>query len=364
MMTPPNPEMLTHSQKLIQIIAKTITQKGAISFADYMQMTLYYPGLGYYSAGTTKFGREGDFITAPELSPLFSYTLANYIASTFKTLPKENNLLEFGAGSGTMAADILIRLGNLGSLPTRYFILEVSADLRARQATTIQQKCPELMPLVSWLDTLPTKFDGIMLANEVLDAMPVHLCYWNNNLLQERYVDWQNNSFCWIDKPLSTPQLHDYLQPYLSDLEGPYLLEVNLASEAWLQSLATCQRTGELLLVDYGFSDTIFYHPQRYMGTLMCHYQHTAHDNPFWWPGLQDITTHVNFSGLGRTAVAAGFIVEEYDTQANFLLKHGLLSLAEHEDIATQYTLGQALKQLLLPTEMGELFKVMRLRKK
>lgn len=363
-MIPPSPEILTHSQKLTQIIGKTITQTHPITFADYMQMALYYPGLGYYSTGTTKFGRKGDFITAPELTSLFSYTLANYIAETFSAAAAaKKNLLEFGAGSGTMAADILIHLNALDCLPLQYLILEVSADLRSRQKTTIEQKCPELASIVCWLDTLPTAFDGIILANEVIDAMPVHVCLWNNDMLTERYVDWQQGEFCWSDNILSTPLLGDYLQPYLADLPQPYILEVNLACEAWLNSLAQCQRNGEVLLIDYGFTDTAFYHPQRSMGTLMCHYQHTAHDNPFLWPGLQDITTHVNFSSLGKSAVAAGFAVEEYDTQANFLLKHGLLSLAESTDIAAQYTMGQALKQLLLPTEMGELFKVMRLKK-
>ncbi|MBY0545047.1 MAG: SAM-dependent methyltransferase [Gammaproteobacteria bacterium] len=358
----PSPAMLANSHQLTNIIAEKIIAQGPISFADYMQMALYYPGLGYYSAGNQKFGPAGDFITAPELSSLFSHTLAHYITERFATL-EHQNILEFGAGSGIMAADILLHLAELNQLPEHYYILDLSADLRERQALTLQQKCPELSHHVIWLDRLPEHFSGIILANEVIDAMPVHLFHWHDNQLHERMVNRQNGEFCWKDAPLSAERLATYLAPYLPKLPQPYISEVNLACEAWLQSLSDCIDQAEVLIIDYGFPDTIFYHPQRNTGTLMCHYRHLAHGDPFLWPGLQDITAHVNFSSLAQTAVNVGFSVEEYDTQANFLVHHGILHLAERDDIGEQYILGQALKRLLLPTEMGELFQVLRLRK-
>lgn len=358
----PTEEMLKHSQHLSTIIRDKIAINGPITFAEFMNLALYYPGLGYYSAGSHKLGKAGDFITAPELSPLFSFTVANYVASILPTLP-EKNILEFGAGSGKMAAAILLRLETLNCLPDHYYILDVSADLRERQAATIKHYCPHLLDRVKWLDHLPQQFTGVMLANEVLDAMPVHIFTWQNNTLLERYVDWQNDQFCWHEQTPSTPALTQYLQNYLQALPQPYLSEVNLAANHWIEALATCLQQGELLLIDYGFADPEFYHPQRNTGTLMCHYQHRAHSDPFLWPGLQDITTHVNFSQVADAAVKTGLTVEEYDNQANFLMKYGILDMAQHENVADQYEAAQALKQLLLPTEMGELFKIMRLRK-
>lgn len=358
----PTDEMLAHSEQLSNIIRKKIADSGPISFAEFMSLALYYPGFGYYSAGMAKLGRDGDFITAPELSPLFSFTLANYVASVLPTLNKKN-LFEFGAGSGKMAAAILLRLEELNCLPEYYYILDLSADLRERQASTIKALCPQLLSRVVWLDKLPTHFTGIILANEVLDAMPVHIFHWHDKTLYERYIDWQNEQFWWIDKLPTTMALRAYLQSYLFDLPPSYISEANLAANEWVKALADCMESGEILLIDYGFTDPEFYHPQRNTGTLMCHYQHRAHSDPLLWPGLQDITTHVNFSQIGKAAVAAGFTVEEYDSQANFLVKYGLLELAQHDDIVDQYQAAQALKQLLLPTEMGELFKVMRLKK-
>jgi SAM-dependent MidA family methyltransferase len=358
----PTEEMLAHSQHLSNIIRDKIKASGPISFAEFMNLALYYPGLGYYSAGAHKLGKEGDFITAPELSPLFSFTIANYIASVLPSL-SEKNLFEFGAGSGKMAAAILLRLDELNSLPDHYYILDLSADLRERQAATIEALCPQFIDRVIWLDNLPDKFTGMILANEVLDAMPVHVFNWHDNVLYERYVDWQHDQFWWVDKIPETMALRAYLQPYIFTLSQPYISEINLAANDWIKTLGACLQSGEVLLIDYGFTDPEFYHPQRNMGTLMCHYQHHAHSDPFLWPGLQDITTHVNFSQIANAAVAAGFTVEEYDSQANFLMKYGILDMAQHDDLVDQYEAAQALKQLLLPTEMGELFKVMRLRK-
>lgn len=360
----PSIAMQEHSSALFEAITQIIKQKGPITFAEYMQLALYMPGLGYYSAGNRKFGPGGDFITAPEMSPLFSYTLANYIAETGINYSQQN-ILEFGAGSGTMAAHILLRLQALNRLPEHYYILELSADLRARQKATLLSLAPTLYERVIWLDQFPAVFYGIILANEVLDAMPVHIFHYNHQYVYERYVDIdaKNGQFIWKDAEPSTPELNHYLQPYLADLPDDYISEVNLASLAWLRSLAAFLMQGEILLIDYGFTDPAFYHPQRQRGTLMCHYQHHAHDDPFFLPGLQDITSHIHFTPLMKVASDNGLTIVDYTSQANFLLQFGLLTLAESQTGIEQYKTAQALKQLLLPSEMGELFKVLRLKK-
>ena len=362
----PEPDSVAqaHSLQLIEVIKERMTQQGgALSFHDFMQLALHAPGLGYYSAGSRKLGKDGDFITAPETSPLFSRCLARAIQPVLQSLP-QRHVLEVGAGSGVMAAGVLNELAALNCKPDSYTILEVSADLKQRQTETLQLHTP----LVNWRDSLPDNFTGIVLANELLDAMPVHRVVWAQGKLQECYVAWQEDRFVWQAGPLSDPRLlprFDEIINRLGDLPDRYLTEVNLAAEDWIYTLGTNMQQGLLLFIDYGFAQHEFYHPQRTQGTLMCHYRHRAHADPLILVGLQDITAHIDFTAMADSALAADMNVAGYTTQAHFLLGSGLTDLvAQIEgDAAQQLELANQVKRLTLPQEMGELFKVMALTK-
>ena len=353
-----------HSLQLVELIRQQIhTAGGAISFHAFMQLALHAPGLGYYSAGSRKFGAEGDFITAPETSPLFARCLARAIQPVLASLPQAQ-LLEVGAGSGRMAAGILQELARLHSSPERYTILELSADLKQRQAETLQP----YVERVTWLDNLPNNFSGIVLANELLDAMPVHRVAWQQGELCECYVAWQEDRFVWQLGPLSEPRLaarFETILAQLGDLPDGYVTEINLAAEDWIKTVGQQLHQGMLLLIDYGFARHEFYHPQRQQGTLMCHYRHRAHDDPLILVGLQDITAHVDFTAMADSALAAGLQVAGYTTQAHFLLGSGLTELVQQSDSdpIQQLELANQIKRLTLPQEMGELFKVMALTK-
>ena len=358
----PDSAAQAHSLQLISLIKERITEQGgAISFHDYMQLALHAPGLGYYSAGSRKLGKEGDFITAPETSPLFSRCLARAIQPLLETLP-QRNVFEVGAGSGVMAAGVLDELAALNSAPQSYTILELSADLKQRQRETLKRHAS----LVNWQDSLPENFTGIVLANELLDAMPVHRVVWAQGKLQEYYVAWKDGRFVWQTGELSNPRLQtrfDEIISRLGELPDGYVTEINLAAEDWINTMATNLQQGMLLLIDYGFARHEFYHPQRVHGTLMCHYRHRAHDNPLILVGLQDITAHVDFTAIADSALAANMQVGGYTTQAHFLLGSGLTELlAESEgDAVQQLEMANQVKRLTLPQEMGELFKVMAL---
>ncbi len=356
---------LAHSNKLLQFIKQEIQQQnGAISFARFMELALYAPGLGYYSAGAQKLGGAGDFVTAPEISPLFARCIARQCEQVLATL-KGGDILELGAGSGRMAADILLELEHLKALPAHYFILEVSADLRQRQQQLLQQLIPHLYTRIHWLSALPVKpLQGVIVANEVLDAMPVQHFRVENNVIAELGVAWENEQLTLkkladIDPVLlqAVARLRD--ESFKETLS--YQSEINLLLPGWLQSLSDCLATGLLLLIDYGFPQAEYYHPDRCMGTLMCHYRHYAHTDPFWLPGLQDITAHVDFTAVAEAAHTAGLTVNGYATQAAFLLSCGLLTLAQTTERIEQLKLSQQAQKLTAPHEMGELFKVLAL---
>ncbi len=361
--TPP-PEALEHSQRLQALIVEDIASNGGhIGFDRFMELALYAPGLGYYSAGSRKFGEAGDFITAPELSTLFSRCLANQCAEVLQRIG--GDILEFGAGSGVMAADILVELERLNALPEHYYILEVSADLRQRQQQTIEAKVPQLAAKVSWLDALPQAgFCGVVLANEVLDAMPVHRFRIHEGEPHELHVVWDGQAFS-LREGAADVALHAQLKHLQSEFalyEG-YTSEINLRAEEWVRSLGTFLKQGVALLIDYGFPRHEFYHAQRSEGTLMCHYRHRAHSDALQLVGLQDITTHVDFTAIGEAALDAGLVVRGYTNQAAFLIANGLtelLSEAEGE-MKQQLTFSAQVKRLTMPGEMGELFKVMAL---
>lgn len=366
----PQPDMhaIEHSQRLSRLIQAEIQQHlGFISFARFMELALYAPGLGYYSAGTHKFGKGGDFITAPELSPLFAKCLARQCQQVLSTL-KTGDILEFGAGSGVLAKDLLLELEQLNSLPTHYFILETSADLRTRQATLLQQHCPHLLSRIIWLDALPSEpITGIILANEVMDALPTHCFQLQDSVLHERCVTWENEHFAWkLTKP-TTPELDAAFARIQTEceIENGYGSEINLLHSPWIHSLAHTLKQGLILLLDYGYSTREYYRPDRNQGTLMCYYQHHKHSDPFFAVGLQDITAHVDFTQIAESGLAAGLTLAGYTTQAGFLLGCGLTGIADAADLSEteRFQQNQAIKTLTLPSQMGETIKVMGLTK-
>lgn len=360
---PPTPEALAHSQRLGTLIAQDIIRQGGwIPFSRYMELALYAPGLGYYTAGAQKFGAAGDFITAPELSSLFGRTLARQVAQIMRH--SAPYILELGAGSGKLALDLLGELERMGMLPERYLILEISADLRSRQHALLQQTLPHLLPRVQWLDSLPDQFRGAVIGNEVLDALPVHLLHWHADGPMERGVSWQEERFIWQDRPLRHPEL----QALVQDITVPvgYLSEISLATRGLVASLSARLAAGALLLIDYGYGAREYYHPQRQRGTLLCHYRHRALDDPFHLPGLQDITAHVDFSAVATAAIDAGLEFYGYTTQAFFLINCGITDFLQASDPGRplqHLPLSSQLQKLTSPAEMGERFKVIALGK-
>ncbi len=357
----PGPEAAQHSARLCEFIRRDIAEQGGwIPFARYMELALYAPGLGYYTAGAHKFGEAGDFVTAPELSPLFGRTLARQAAEIMAA--SAPHILELGAGSGKLAADMLGEMERTGSLPDSYAILEVSADLRARQQALLKTRLPHLLERVRWLDALPEKFSGTIIANEVLDALPVHLVHWRDSALTERGVSIGADGFVWQERAIGDAALlHAAQQIAVPD---DYTSEICLAARGLVNSLAGCLEQGALLFIDYGFGAREFYHPQRNAGTLMCHYRHHAHDDPFFLPGLQDITAHVNFTDVAECGIDAGLELLGYTSQAFFLLNCGITDLMKDtppENLRDYLPLSAQLQKLTSPAEMGELFKVMAL---
>lgn len=359
----PSPAALAHSTHLTQFIQHDIaTHGGWISFARYMELALYAPGLGYYTAGAHKFGEAGDFITAPELSVLFGKTLARQMQQIMaQSAP---HILELGAGSGKLAVDMLTELAALNALPDSYSILEVSADLRQRQRALVQEKLPHLLARVHWLDALPEKFSGAVVANEVLDALPVHLVDWHDGGIQERGVVATESGFAYATRDIADAALLAAAQKIAAP--DDYQSEICLAAHGLIQSLAACLEQGALLFIDYGFGASEFYHSQRNRGTLMCHYRHHAHDDAFYLPGLQDITAHVNFTDIAECGIDAGLELLGYTNQAFFLINGGITELlAQHdpENLRAYLPLSAQLQKLTSPSEMGDLFKVIALGK-
>jgi len=355
---PPSAEAASHSARLTELIRSEIAAHGGwISFARYMELALYAPGLGYYTAGTHKFGEAGDFTTAPELSPLFGHTLARQAAEIMER--SAPHILELGAGSGKLAADMLAELEKLDCLPDSYMILEVSADLRARQQAFLRERLPHLSDRVQWLDKLPEHFSGAILANEVLDALPVHLVHWHDGTISERGVAVSDNGFIWQDRAIDEePLLQAARQINVPD---DYVSEICLAARGLINSLASCLEQGVMLFIDYGFGAREYYHPQRSSGTLMCHYRHHAHGDPFYLPGLQDITAHVDFTAIAECGIDAGLELLGYTNQAFFLINCGITELLQDtspENLRDYLPLSAQLQKLTSPAEMGDLFKV------
>ncbi|MFV1997192.1 MAG: class I SAM-dependent methyltransferase [Acidiferrobacterales bacterium] len=359
---PPSVEEQQLSKRLASLIRQEMS-KGTMPFSRFMELALFTPGLGYYSAGKTKFGEAGDFITAPEMGDVFAWCLARQCCQILKSLDR-GDILEAGPGSGNLAAKLLIELEHLGQLPEHYFLLELSADLRQRQRETIELCAPHLLDRVRWIDRLPTdNFRGVILANELLDVMPATLFRITQQGIVECGIAVEDDEFVWRDIPAS----HELTRRVETlRLDNGYISEINFLAEAWIRTVSSQVETGVVLLIDYGFPAHEYYHPQRHMGTLMCHYHHRAHGNPLILVGLQDITAHIDFTAMATAAVDSGFDILGYTTQAAFLMANGLEELmikSNPDDTRAHLELTNQIKKLTLPSEMGELFKVMALGK-
>jgi len=353
-----------HSARVVAAVHAEIARVGGwIAFARYMQIVLYAPGLGYYVAGARKFGPAGDFVTAPETTKLFAQALAAQVAPILAATAARE-IVEFGAGSGALAADILNALAKLDALPSRYAILEVSPDLRERQRAHVASVAPDHAARIEWLDALPAAIDGAVLMNEVLDAIPPHLIVRRNGQWLERGVTC-GATLEWTDRPLDDASLRALAAERFPPA-GDYVSEINPAAEALVEDIGLRMTAGALLVIDYGFPQVEYYHPQRSEGTLMGHYRHHAHANPFLWPGLSDLTAHVDFTAIGLAGERAGLQVAGYAPQTAFLLGCGILDrLREIGDPASVPYLREAaaVNKLTSPAEMGELFKVLALAK-
>lgn len=350
---------------LATLIKKHIRETGDISFAEYMQQALYAPQYGYYTSLLPKFGIAGDFVTAPEISHLFGYTLAKQIKEVFNIL-ESPSILEFGAGTGRLCVDVLTALEKQKSLPESYYILDVSGALKKTQEELILKEIPHLSGIIKWLDTLPSQnFSGVIIANEVLDAMPVSKFLHKQNGIYESFVSVDENdclyeTFKLCDKQEIVTQIED---KFPKDIY-PYESEINLNIPFWISSCSDILKEGALFIIDYGFPQHEYYHPDRVKGTIMCHTKHKSHDNPFMTPGLIDITSHVDFTAVADAAHMHGFHVNGYTNQASFLLANDIL---QHIDGGGQnkneIEAITAVKKLIEPHEMGELFKVIALTK-
>jgi SAM-dependent MidA family methyltransferase len=350
----PQGEALVASLALQSLISAEIdAQQGWISFERFMQLALYAPGLGYYAGGAHKFGASGDFTTAPEMTPLFGQALATQVS---EVLQREsfNAVLEFGAGTGKLAAHVLQALRAQGLTPA-YFILDISADLRERQASTLAQLAPQCASQVQWLTRLPAAFEGVVIANEVLDAMPVQLLVKTAHGWAERGVSVHNSELQFADKP---SQLSPPVQ-WASELPEGYCIELHTQAHAFMRTLPTWLKRGLALFIDYGFPEHEYYHPERSSGTVIAHYQHHTNPQVLQWPGLQDITSHVNFSAAALSSQDAGMDVLGYTSQARFLLNCGVLDALKNVSEATRLRETSAVQKLLAEHEMGELFKVL-----
>ena len=362
----PPEELKCLSESLAAVIRTKIEQNGSISFSEYMEMALYEPGLGYYSAGLQKFGEGGDFVTAPQLGDVFARCLAKQVEQIGGELG-EYEIIEAGAGSGVLAADLLEAL-QTGNPPAQYRILERSAHLRQVQRETLEQRVPHWMNRISWLDQPPEKdWQGVFIANEVLDALTVErFCCTKQSIRQMRVVN-SPDGFAW-EQDKCPRGMEQQIKSTFSSLQSPppdgYQSEINTSLPAWLETVTASLQKGAALFIDYGYPRSEYYLPQRRNGTLICHYQHHAHDDPFDWPGLTDISASVDFTALAEAADGCGFEVSGYTNQTMFLLGCGLedvilslQSLSEKDRVMKNIEI----RKLTLPGEMGERFQVMAL---
>jgi SAM-dependent MidA family methyltransferase len=360
---PPPQEAVAHSQNLAEHIARAIAAEGDwIPFSRFMEIALYAPGLGYYAAGARKFGEHGDYVTSPEISPMFAKCIGLQAAQVLKKVG--GDVLELGPGSGVMAADLYESLKELGSLPERYLMLEVSPDLRERQRDLLEKRFGlHEMERFVWIDRLPAKIRGFVIANEVLDVVPCSLVHRRDGgEILERGVIVSEAGFAFDDVAMHDGELRRRAESAFPPGSYDYVSEVNFAAEGLVRTIAASMEAGLAIFIDYGFPEREYYHPQRSMGTLRCHYRHRVHNDPFFMPGLQDITAHVDFTAMSRAAEQGGAEVHGFTTQAYFLISCGLAVLVSAGDPTMTLSRLKGTSQvhrLIGPSEMGELFKVL-----
>jgi len=359
----PDADSAQHSRRVAEHIRSHIEAAGgSISFAEFMFEALYAPGLGYYSAGTRKFGAGGDFVTAPEISPLFGYVLARQCAAVLGQLPG-GQVFEAGAGSGALAVSLLSKLAELNALPDQYMILEVSADLQQRQAQRLRDEVPLLADRVTWLSALPQDFSGVIVANEVADALPFERVVRRQGVLQQFRVGIEDGKFAW--RYAAAPELlHKALSNIEAHLDEPlpdeYVTEISPGVSNWVADLSASLNKGFIFLFDYGVTRREYYAPDRHQGWSRCHFRHRVHSDPLILPGIQDLTAWVDFSAVADAARNSGLEIAGFVTQAHFMLSGGLdeeLTEFTSMPVALQLELSRQVKLLTLPGEMGESFK-------
>lgn len=368
----PTPDALAHSARLVAALRTDIRASGgSIPFSRYMELALYAPGMGYYSAGATKFGAAGDFITAPELGPLFAQCIAEAVSPVLRGLGPESEFVELGGGSGAFAQDVLEALAARHALPAAYRILEPSADLRERQRTRLQAALPaDTFARVHWIDRpADAAWRGVLFANEVLDALPTtRFTLRDGEVMEEHVALAPDGRFVIADRPadaLVAGAVRHVERTLGEAFADGYRSEVLPQLPYWMQAVLGSLQAGLALFVDYGYPRAEFYLPERIDGTLVCHYRHRAHADPFFLPGLQDLTAFVDFTAVAEAGQGAGFELAGFASQAAFLLNNGLQDLLEaeaHDDIERHRRTTEA-KRLTLPGEMGERFKVMGLQR-
>jgi SAM-dependent MidA family methyltransferase len=365
----PDPEELSHSQRLVALIREEIARSGPMPFSRFMERCLYTPGLGYYSAGKAKLGEAGDFVTAPELGALFGRCVARVLAPALRACGAGAAFFELGGGSGAFARDCLLQLQALDALPQRYWLLEPGADLRERQRALLRDSLSrELFERIAWLDRPPqAEWSGVLFANEVLDALPAtRFAVSEGEVFEEHVALDTGGGFARVDRPADALVAGSvrHLQDQLGAFAEGYRSEVLPQLPWWIEAITQNMQRGAALFVDYGYPRREFYLPERRDGTLVCHYRHRAHGDPFWQPGLQDITAFVDFTALAEAGDACGFERVSYTAQAPFLIAAGLETAfteaysAVVEETA-RYALANEVKRLTLPGEMGERFQAM-----
>ncbi|MBO68454.1 MAG: SAM-dependent methyltransferase [Acidiferrobacteraceae bacterium] len=360
----PTVEAIAHSAKVTDMVRQYIKQAdGMLPFETYMNLVLYEPELGYYVTGTQKFNEFGDFTTAPELGSIFGRCLARQAAEVLRKLGG-GSILEVGPGTGALASAMLEELETLDVMPEQYAFLEISPELKDRQQQYLSNRSGHHFSRYKWLETLPTDWTGLVLANEVVDAFPVSLFRAKPQHATVAYVYDKGGvlGLCWSDKARSARgdsivEIHDLPEGYISEYSD--------RAQAWAATISSMLSSGLMLIIDYGYSAREYYHPDRINGTLMCHYQHRAHTNPLWYPGIQDITTHVDFSAFAAAGLEAGCELAGFSTQEAFLLSLGITDFAEHLKEPYQLaTTSHEIRQLILPSAMGQTFKVLGLAKR
>ena len=354
----PDAAARAHSERVVMTIRAAIDDAdGHLPFSRYMDLVLHAPGLGYYAAGARKLGADGDFVTAPEMTPLFAAALATQVDAILAS-GERREIVELGGGSGRLAADLLNALAARNALPSRYAILDVSADLRERQRITLSRDARAHLDRVAWIDALPEAIDGALLANEVLDAIAVEIVARRSGDYFQRGVTWDDarQALAWSERPADARTRARAIARFPPD--GDYLSEFNPAAEALVEEVGTRMNSGAALFIDYGFPAAEYYHPQRSEGTLMCHYRHRAHADPFAWPGLTDITAHVDFTAMAEAGERAGLAVAGFTAQAPFLMGCGILDALAgvgSPESMSYIRAAASVQKLLAPSEMGAL---------